>query len=197
MSISTEITRLQNAKASIKTSIENKGVTVPSATKLDGYSTLIDSIQTGSSIDYGADKQFNIAQLFHRISTGECVTGTFTLASALPNTEREIFDTGLSVVHGCAYIDLTFNTYQTTTTPEFGIFGYYQKNENTYAFNAVSLNGNSSIGSVAKGGFLVRVSSYRWDGGKLIVKASFGGNANYTPFYPNHEYRWIAWGETE
>lgn len=47
MSISTEITRLQNAKASIKTSIESKGVTVPSATKLDGYSTLIDSIQTG------------------------------------------------------------------------------------------------------------------------------------------------------
>lgn len=47
MSISTEITRLQNAKASITTSIENKGVTVPSATKLDGYSTLIDSIQTG------------------------------------------------------------------------------------------------------------------------------------------------------
>ena len=47
MSIATEITRLQNAKASIKTSIENKGVTVPSSTKLDGYSTLIDSIQTG------------------------------------------------------------------------------------------------------------------------------------------------------
>lgn len=47
MSIATEITRLQNAKTSIKTSIENKGVTVPSATKLDGYSTLIDSIQTG------------------------------------------------------------------------------------------------------------------------------------------------------
>ena len=47
MSIATEITRLQNAKASIKTSIENKGVTVPSSTKLDGYSALIDSIQTG------------------------------------------------------------------------------------------------------------------------------------------------------
>lgn len=47
MSIASEITRLQNAKASIKTSIENKGVTVPAATKLDGYSALIDSIQTG------------------------------------------------------------------------------------------------------------------------------------------------------
>jgi len=50
MSIATEITRLQNAKASIKTSIENKGVTVPSTTKLDGYPALIDSIPTGSQI---------------------------------------------------------------------------------------------------------------------------------------------------
>lgn len=49
MSIATEITRLQNAKASIKTSIENKGVEVPSATTLDGYSSLIDSITGGGS----------------------------------------------------------------------------------------------------------------------------------------------------
>ena len=47
MSIASEITRLQNAKASIKTSIEGKGVTVPSSTKLDGYATLISSIPTG------------------------------------------------------------------------------------------------------------------------------------------------------
>ena len=54
MSIASEITRLQNAKASLKTSIENKGVTVPSATTLDGYASLVDSITfvtyyTGSS----------------------------------------------------------------------------------------------------------------------------------------------------
>ena len=47
MSISDQITRLQNAKANIKTSIENKGVTVPNDTKLDGYSALIDSIEAG------------------------------------------------------------------------------------------------------------------------------------------------------
>jgi len=49
MSIASEITRLTNAKAAIKTAIEGKGVTVSSSTKLDGYSTLIDSIQTGGS----------------------------------------------------------------------------------------------------------------------------------------------------
>ena len=44
MSISDQISRLQNAKASIKTSIENKGVSVGDDVKLDGYPALIDSI---------------------------------------------------------------------------------------------------------------------------------------------------------
>lgn len=47
MAISDEITRLQQAKADLKTAIENKGVTVPSSTKLDGYADLVDSIQVG------------------------------------------------------------------------------------------------------------------------------------------------------
>lgn len=45
MSISSEITRLNNAKASIKSSIENKGITVSDTKKLDEYSSLIDSIE--------------------------------------------------------------------------------------------------------------------------------------------------------
>ena len=47
MSIATEITRLQTAKSDLKTSIENKGVTVPSATTLDGYAALVDQISSG------------------------------------------------------------------------------------------------------------------------------------------------------
>ena len=47
MSIATDITRIQNAKTAIKTAIENKGVTVPESTKIDGYSALIDEIETG------------------------------------------------------------------------------------------------------------------------------------------------------
>lgn len=46
MSIASEITRLQNAKASIKTSIENKGVTVGDGT-IDTYASKIDTIETG------------------------------------------------------------------------------------------------------------------------------------------------------
>lgn len=47
MSIQTELTRITNAKAAIKTAIEGKGVTVPDGTLLDGMSSLIDSIEAG------------------------------------------------------------------------------------------------------------------------------------------------------
>ena len=47
MSIASEISRLQTAKADLKAAIEGKGVTVPSSTKLDGYAALVDSIQAG------------------------------------------------------------------------------------------------------------------------------------------------------
>lgn len=49
MSVASEITRLQNAKASIKTSIENKGVTVGDGT-IDTYASKIDEISTSSAI---------------------------------------------------------------------------------------------------------------------------------------------------
>ena len=47
MSIQTELTRITNAKAAIKTAIEGKGVTVPEATLLDGMAALIESIEAG------------------------------------------------------------------------------------------------------------------------------------------------------
>ena len=47
MSIQTELTRITNAKAAIKTAIEGKGVTVPDATLLDGMAALIAAIESG------------------------------------------------------------------------------------------------------------------------------------------------------
>ena len=49
MSIASEISRLQSAKASIKTSIQGKGVTVPSSATLDDFSDYIDAISTGGA----------------------------------------------------------------------------------------------------------------------------------------------------
>ena len=52
MSIATEISRLQTAKADIKTAIEAKGVTVPSNATLATYDTYISQIQTGGGTNY-------------------------------------------------------------------------------------------------------------------------------------------------
>ena len=47
MSIQTELTRITNAKAAIKTAIEGKGVTVPEGTLLNGMAALIEGIEAG------------------------------------------------------------------------------------------------------------------------------------------------------
>lgn len=49
MSVATEISRLQGAKADIKTAIQAKGVSVPSSAKLDTYDTYIGQIQQGGA----------------------------------------------------------------------------------------------------------------------------------------------------
>lgn len=50
MTIASEITRLQGAKADLKTSIEAKGVTVPSSATIDTYSGYVDQIQQGGEV---------------------------------------------------------------------------------------------------------------------------------------------------
>ena len=45
MSTASEISRIQSAKADIKSAIESKGVTVPSDAKIDAYAPLIQAIE--------------------------------------------------------------------------------------------------------------------------------------------------------
>ena len=47
MSVATELTRIQTAKADIKASIEAKGVTIPSDALINQYADYVDEIQTG------------------------------------------------------------------------------------------------------------------------------------------------------
>ena len=62
MSIQTELTRITNAKAAIKTAIEGKGVTVPYATLLDGMAALIESIAAGGGAEIATGSFTNISQ---------------------------------------------------------------------------------------------------------------------------------------
>ena len=58
MSISSEIQRLENAKAAIASAIEAKGVTVPSYATLDEYATYVSQISQSEAAAY----KFNIPQ---------------------------------------------------------------------------------------------------------------------------------------
>ena len=69
MSIQTELTRITNAKAAIKTAVEGKGVTVPDGTLLDGMAALIESIEAGGG---GG---------FNFLNAAEVVSGTITPTS--------------------------------------------------------------------------------------------------------------------
>lgn len=51
MSISDEVSRLETAKANLRTAINNKGVSVSETATLDTYATAVNSIATASSVD--------------------------------------------------------------------------------------------------------------------------------------------------
>lgn len=81
MRIQTELTRIINAKAAIKTAIEGKGVTVLDGTLLDGMASLIESIEAGSGGAQFGD--YDIVQ-----------TGTITPASDI---SEYVLDTGITI----------------------------------------------------------------------------------------------------
>ena len=84
MAISDEITRLQNAKAALKTSIEGKGVTVSSDATLDDYPALVDSIEAGGS---GGSGGATDDWLYLQLNDVE-VTGTMKTSLNYSNTSN-------------------------------------------------------------------------------------------------------------
>ena len=69
--IAQELTRIQNAKASLKTSIENKGVTVPSATLIDGYPALVDQISGGGGDENKFMQSTDLKYMFYARNLSE------------------------------------------------------------------------------------------------------------------------------
>lgn len=87
MSIASEITRLQNAKADIKESIESKGVTVPANETLSNYSNYIDSIQTGGG---GSS---NIYEVNYDMQSGGKFSGTIPSHLTIDELINSVFKT--------------------------------------------------------------------------------------------------------
>ena len=115
MTIADQITRLNNAKAAIKTSIENKGVTVSNTAKLDEYAALIDSIEVGSGgnendwLNIRTNGGWNYAYLFYG-----CYAESLDVSS-LDTSKTTNMDSMFYMCSNLTTLDVSsFNTGKTT-----------------------------------------------------------------------------------
>lgn len=104
MSIASEISRIQTAKAAIKTSIENKGVTVPSGTLIDGYSTLIDQIEGGG----GSEMPANLSDWSYD-ANGNVTSVVYTASTMANNTYEASSLSAITITNITAIPNYAFN----------------------------------------------------------------------------------------
>ena len=134
MSIQTELTRITNAKAAIKTAIEGKGVTVPSGTLLDGMAALIESIEAGGG---GGGRTF--------------ASGSFTLPSDLSGSYTITHDLGEIPYFFLVFCKSTNSLFSSPTYAVFALFGFSQSvgTYNNFAIQGSKLGAFSDLITIA------------------------------------------------
>ena len=65
MSIANEISRLQDAKQSIRIALQRQGYSISSSMTLDEYAVVIDPITSGETIEYLDNPQNYLSFKFH------------------------------------------------------------------------------------------------------------------------------------
>ena len=131
MTIASEITRLQWAKASAKTSIENKGVSVPASAKVDDYHTYIDQIQQG---DGGILAWW--LKLYNNFVDGK--DGTPSIRSSISWVEDNKY-------YGCCVCNLEWSSANSFSANVYTYRKVDTTNDMQYKFNNVSWNVSGSI----------------------------------------------------
>lgn len=119
MSIANELTRIQNAKSAIANAIKNKGVSVPSSTKLDGMASLIGQIQQGSSLETSALSVSSAVggTMYYIDENGQgrncepqynltCLKGSYFIIDH-PYSTDGFFCTGCEIVHAYGPVETT------------------------------------------------------------------------------------------
>ena len=147
MSIQTELTRIINAKAAIKTAIEGKGVTVPDGTLLDGMASLIESIETGG----GADISPWTDMVTFSITPAEDLTGNIDFTSFIPGrtSSPDIFMLGQRAK--------TPDTSYAQSMVRFGIWNSWQR----LYYSPTSSSSKYPVTGMSDGKFMVSIGTYK------------------------------------
>ena len=151
MSISSEITRISNAKTAIAESIANKGVTVPSGTKIDGMAALIDSIQTGGGGAVQPSKALTVTS-----------NGTTTITPDVPYDAIKQVDLTVNVASGGggarpATLTITSQSYNGN---RYGMFIFVNSEGHLEQLDYMSMTFTFPVTiKTVLGGFVVFISS--------------------------------------
>lgn len=209
MSIASEITRLQTAKSDLKTAIEDKGVTVPTAATLDDYADLVDAIQTGGGNIGGLANMVDVntqdyqwAYMLMCMKNGDTVGGTVTYTTAFPNTEQLLLSTGLTTLHGFMFVGTDQDLRSNTGLTQSNKFVICHVNSSD-SYNMVGLSGNVTGSGTTyymlgwnqesnRDGAPLN-GTMRIDGGDIYFKARYNRNAGYQIVGINNQYEWLAW----
>ena len=160
MSIQTELTRITNAKAAIKTAIEGKGVTVPDGTMLDGMASLSESIEAG-----GGGMKVEVFSI--------------TPADGIPSGEYEIGETTITNPHFCVCFDGTQPASKDTDTQKYLGFMTYVGCDATLWGNIGSAY-NPSIFGLVYTKYSTQYTYRRYNYGNVITfNKGYGGNQFY------------------
>lgn len=207
MSIQTELTRITNAKAAIKTAIEGKGVTVPEATLLDGMAALIESIEAGGG---GGDFDFSLLGGVNFVKSGSFTPAEDTSSVSVTNNDFLTITPKLYIVYTESALTtnekyLPLALVQANISDDTGfVLGVWTKGltsftvANTSYTKPFNFNATSSVTTTADYykfsssnvlcpcsktpvGFLARASSFR--GGSLSYLGYFEAGSTYNYVY--------------
>ena len=195
MGIQTELTRITNAKAAIKTAIEGKGVTVPDGTLLDGMAALIDSIEAGGGS--GGDlSAIGVSKMDSGTITMASGNSVLTIVNQLGVIPKIIFvytkDYGVVLSYGGRAIESVFGVVFEDTDGDSQVIRQITGKGNVSWTILASL-----YSDISQGGFTSAAGSNKVGGfsnvSENLIECSYkdgAGNSYY--FVEGATYEWLA-----
>lgn len=172
MSIASEISRLQAAKADIKAAIEAKGVTVPASAKLDTYDDYVAQIDGGGGaiLPYDAEVQYLEFSGAQYIDLGVTVNQDTNFYVECSPTGGSAFKTVLSARQSSSSkrFEVMFGTASNADVEIY--FGY--NNGSTTIYSGQSLN-SQTVSFLKSSGTIAAYNASSYIGGAEKNRAAF------------------------